>query len=61
MKIRQIWLSINNVLTIINLFLIGILTFGNIPKKYQDKKIPFAANIVLLVVLIFTLSSYFIS
>ena len=61
MKIRQLWFNINNVLTIFNYFLIVMLTLGNIPKKYQDKKIPLAANIILLVVLICTLNSYFIS
>ena len=59
MNIKQIWFNINRVLTILNLFLIGILTFGNIPKKYQDAKIPFLANITLLVLLIFMVGFYF--
>jgi hypothetical protein len=60
MNIRQAWNNINKVLTIFNFFLIGVLTMGNIQKKYQEKKIPFAANIILLGVLILALSSYFI-
>lgn len=57
-KIRQVWYNINKVLTIINFFLVGIITFGNIPKKYQDKQMPFIANIVLLLLLGLVLFSY---
>ena len=57
-KIKQIWLNINKVLTIINFFLVGIVTFGNIPKKYQDKQMPFIANIALLLFLGLILFSY---
>ncbi len=57
-KIRQIWLGVNKVLTIINFFLVGIITFGNIPKKYQDKQMPLAVNMMLLVLLVLVLFSY---
>ena len=57
-KIRQAWHNINSVLTIINFFLVGIITFGNIPKKYQDKQMPFIANIVLLLFLVLVVFSY---
>lgn len=57
-KIRQAWYNINKVLTIINFFLVGIITFGNIPKKYQDKQMPLAVNMMLLVLLVLVLFSY---
>ena len=59
-KIRQIWDAINNVLTNINIFLLMILLLGGKPKK--DRKIPFVANIALLLilvsVLVYTIRSY---
>ena len=57
-KLKQIWLSINKVLTIINFFLIGVLTLGNIPKKYREKTMPFAMNMVLLLFLVVVIISY---
>jgi hypothetical protein len=53
LKIKQIWYSINLVLSCINVFIALILLGGGgIPQKYKDRKIPLAANIVLLVVLV---------
>ncbi|GHM98575.1 hypothetical protein WSM22_00650 [Cytophagales bacterium WSM2-2] len=52
--IRQIWNTLNRVLSIINGFLFGILG-GMLPfyvKKGEPLKIPLTANVILLAVLI---------
>ncbi len=56
-EIRTIWITVNRLLTIINGFLLGILG-GLTPfhsKNGLVKKIPLAANIILLLTLAFIL------
>jgi len=58
LKIRQLFNTINHVLTLINFFLIGIITLGGIPKKLQEAKIPLIANCMLLVAIVFFIVLY---
>ncbi|WP_299818544.1 hypothetical protein [uncultured Pontibacter sp.] len=51
-KLRNIWSTINKVLTITNLILLAVLTFSFTDyKEIKDKKIPVAVNILLLIFL----------
>ncbi|MFD2513941.1 hypothetical protein ACFSRY_08700 [Pontibacter locisalis] len=51
-EIRNIWHSVNKVLTIINLILFGLVTLNIVRyKEIRDKKIPVLANILLLLFL----------
>mgnify|MGYP005755159463 CR=1 FL=1 len=51
-EIRNGWRSVNKVLTITNLILLGLLTFNIVRyKEIKDKKIPVVANVLLLVFL----------
>jgi len=59
--IRNIWGVINKVLTIINSFLLAVIFSSTMPeqtRKGKEIKIPLAANIILLIVLVtlFTLA-----
>lgn len=58
-EIKKIWDFINKGLTMINLFLFGILASGlPLGEHSNKKKIPLVANIILLVVLISVLYLY---
>ena len=51
-ELRDGWRTVNKVLTIINLILIGLITFNVVRyKEIKDKKIPVIANILLLIFL----------
>ncbi|MBC5994195.1 hypothetical protein [Pontibacter cellulosilyticus] len=51
-EIRNGWHTLNKVLTIINLILLGLVTFNLIRyKEIKDKKIPVIANILLMLFL----------
>jgi hypothetical protein len=52
-EIKKIWNFINKGLTLINLFLLGILMSGlPLGEHPKAKKIPLVANIILLIVLV---------
>jgi phosphatidylserine synthase len=51
-ELRNIWNTFNKALTIINLVLVGILTFNTVSyKEIRDKKIPVFVNVLLLIFL----------
>ncbi len=51
-EIRDGWRTLNKVLTIINLILLGLVTFNIVRYKgIKDKKIPVIANILLMLLL----------
>ncbi len=54
-KIRQVWNAINKGLTYINVFFVMVLFQAGIPKKYENRKIPLVANIILLLIFVFVL------
>ncbi|MFN8354048.1 MAG: hypothetical protein U0Y10_06380 [Spirosomataceae bacterium] len=58
MKIKELVSKANKALTILNLFLIGIVTFGNIPKKYRERTMSGAINMVVLLLLMVVIVSY---
>jgi hypothetical protein len=58
-QLRQIWDSINRVLTVINLVLWAFITFSPTSlKKDQYKKIPVVVNVLLLLALTFVVGLY---
>ncbi|GAB3194843.1 hypothetical protein ABID22_000082 [Pontibacter aydingkolensis] len=51
-EIRDIWRTVNKVLTIVNLILLGLVTLNIVRyKEIKDKKIPVVANVLLLLFL----------
>jgi hypothetical protein len=55
-RIGKIGNSINDVLTIINIYLFGILTFMPVDfKKIKEKRIPLVVNVGLLLLLSLTI------
>lgn len=54
LDIRNIWNSVNKVLTVINVLLLGLILMSPFDfKKAKETKIPVVFNILLLAILLF--------